>query len=109
MGQSSLWTRVVYYRGEREEGQFSVQEAIWGSLASGGGNMGQSSQGGGEVSRAASSICLPHCATLPYFTPLQPPGHRVCESISPCTCVLLLCATLPVPYFTPVQPRPLCV
>ena len=44
MGQSSQWTRLVCYRGEREEGQFGVEEAIWGSLASAGGNMGQSSQ-----------------------------------------------------------------
>ena len=33
--------------------------AIWGSLAC-----------GREASRA--SICLPHCAWLPYFTPAQP-------------------------------------
>ena len=39
--------------------------AIWGSLAC-----------GREASRA--SICLPHCAWLPYFTPAQ---HRVWLSL----------------------------
>ena len=98
MGQSSQWTRLVCYRGEREEGQFGVEEAIWGSLA----RVEERLVG----QQAASAFPI---VQRSHTLPLCNPRVCVCEPISMYLCTFVMCNT-PSPILYPcATPATVCV